>query len=688
MNNEILEKLNDYQMQAVFDISPTCLVNASVGSGKTTVLIAKVFYLYMHKNIPLEDMVVLTFTNKAANEIKARMLVSDDSLSDEKMPYFGTFHSVALKMLKTILPINHLGYAPDFSVIDPDEETDMARQLITEHSLEIKYQTKLNARIEKAKQGKEIYGIMKSPDDIHLLMNLLEDEKRRQNQLDFDDLIEKATMLLGVVSYRPKWIIVDEFQDSDEQQLGFIRAMRGQSTQIFAVGDPNQVIYTWRGSKKNVFALFETEMKARVLSLPVNYRSCANVLEAAKCFIGNGNKLEGVRENGNRVIIRKHLDAFNESQYLVERVLEIVSKGNKFCDIAVLYRMQSQSGVLEDTFQRAKIPFCVSLKKTLQDIPVLGWLLKVLRFCLNPQDTNSALLALTNTRYGEHLSIFQARTIIRHSDEKASLLYESMLNFSGMKDLFLTVEDIITFLDIDQWIRPTSADFPRDRQYINIFFSYIREYACEKQLTIYDALKEYLDSAMLYGLNFLNDSQAKTENKVQLMTLHAAKGLEFKYVFIIGANQGIIPMRSEKPEEEEEERRLFFVGITRAKDQLELSYYSNPGFSYASPYPSHYLSMIPPHLTERHDQGDQGTQSLQELRRKVLENRENGSEKTTENSAIKYRKASHDKYGDGVVINESDDTIVVSFEGYGEKEFMKIFGEVEIIEEEDIGEPS
>ncbi|MGI6687414.1 MAG: ATP-dependent helicase [Christensenellales bacterium] len=689
MSRDLLANLNEYQMRAVMDDSPACLVNANVGSGKTTVLIAKVFYLYEQKKVPLENMVVLTFTNKAANEIKDRIRMTDASLTDEEMPYFGTFHSVALKMLKTILPIQDLGFTAEFSVIDPDEESDLARQIIMENTLNIKYIKKILNRIEKALQGQELYGVMKTHDDILKLIEILQVEKQKQNKLNFNDLIEKATMLLPYVSFRPQWIIIDEFQDSDERQLEFIKALHGSTTQLFVVGDPNQVIYTWRGSKLDLFSTFQQEYRATVISLPVNYRSSSNILDVAKCFMGNGEELTGVRESGNKIVVKNHYDAFNEAQYLAEQVQSIISSGDRYDDIAILYRMQSQSRLIEDAFQNAGIPFTVSLRKTVKDIPVLRWLIRVLRFCVNPQDTNSALLALSDSQYGERFSEMEARIILNNNDEKSSALYENMCNFSLMSDMFTSIDDIILYLDIDKLIIPTSVSFAKDKSYVMSFFSHINEYTVTNNLPLYDGIKEYIDSAMLYGLDFLKDDNAAPDNCVKLMTLHAAKGLEFKYVYIIGANQGVIPLRryffEEEDEEEKEERRLFFVGITRAKDNLELSYYTSPHLSNAMPSPSYYLSMLPPHLVDRQDEDTYDVLSLQDLRHAILHSRKTEStiisDSRINTEQPKPQKARHPKYGEGFIINETDDTVVVSFEGYGKKEFMKMFGEVEIIKQ-------
>ena len=174
---EMLEKLNIHQMAAVTDESRACLVNAQVGSGKTTVLIAKVCFLHQLKGIPLSDMVVLTFTNKAANEIKDRLTAVDSNVTEDDLAYFGTFHSVALKMLKSLAPLDKIGYTSDFAVMDADERVDLANAIINSNQLTIKYPNKIERRLEEAAKGTFTYGNMKYPDDMNTLWRLYTQEK-------------------------------------------------------------------------------------------------------------------------------------------------------------------------------------------------------------------------------------------------------------------------------------------------------------------------------------------------------------------------------------------------------------------------------------------------------------------------------------------------------------------------------
>lgn len=237
---EYLEKLNNEQKQAVLDTSQVCMVNASVGSGKTTVLTNKVLYILDELNVSTKDLVVLTFTNKAANEIKER--VNTLFTNGIEMKFFGTFHSVAMKLLKEELKVEELGFTTDFTIITPEEEAELANEIIEENSLNIKYRKKIIKRLEKYEYGILNYGIMKENDDIEFLVKLLKERKIKENQMSFSDLLYFSIEQLNKGYYKAKWVVVDEFQDCDVHQLDFINALTDENTHIFVVGDPNQVI--------------------------------------------------------------------------------------------------------------------------------------------------------------------------------------------------------------------------------------------------------------------------------------------------------------------------------------------------------------------------------------------------------------------------------------------------------------
>ena len=711
-----LQRLNEYQKAAVLDESSACLVNANVGSGKTTVLITKVMYLHYEKQIPYEQMVVLTFTNKATDEIKERLYALEPEIAEEQLWGFGTFHSVCLTMLKKMLPVEKLGYTKEFMVMDPDEELEMAEQLILTYQLKIKYKNRLKKRLEQKNS--------KYQDDIEKLKALLKEEKRRQDKMTFDELLENTCKLVKMSEQKMNdisWIIVDEVQDSDEKQLELIDCLKKPQACFFAVGDPNQVIYSWRGSAFHIFYQLKTKYQATELTLPVNYRSSSEILAVARCFMQQGGTLQGGRESGDKIQIRNMYDPFQEADYLAGRIRELHASGLPYREIAVFYRLQNQSEIFEHVFEKEGIPFEVSLKKTVKDIPVLDWLIRVLRFSVNPKDKSSGIAVLADKRYGLGMSVKEAEKTIDslceirkiqietpqsekqkiNSDIRKQMLGFSQAYFNAQST---TAEDLWNYFSLEDHLHPTTALYVEDRTYVMDFLERMITYQKEQQKNVVEGFSEFLNMASLYGMNILKKEIHNENDTVKLMTLHASKGLEFSHVFITGVNYGLIPLQTKSFEEEEEEQRLFFVGITRAKEHLELSYYTSPGQYRAAPGPSRYLRMIPGNLIEGQEKDRESPAAhLQDLKRQILAARTNQSEhielqeagKISEckypsaNAGIKNlsleddmvttqkRRVRHPKYGTGSVVREDDMMITVDFDDYGEKELMKMFGGLE-----------
>lgn len=711
-----LQRLNEYQKAAVFDESSACLVNANVGSGKTTVLITKVMYLHYEKQIPYEQMVVLTFTNKAADEIKERLYALEPEITEEQLWGFGTFHSVCLTMLKKMLPVEKLGYTKEFMVMDPDEELGMAEQLILTYQLKIKYKNRLKKRLEQKNS--------KYQDDIDKLKVLLKEEKRRQDKMTFDELLENTCKLVKMSAEKMddiSWIIVDEVQDSDEKQLELIDCLKKTQTCFFAVGDPNQVIYSWRGSAFHIFYQLKTKYQATELTLPVNYRSSSEILAVARCFMQQGGTLQGGRESGDKIQIRNMYDPFQEADYLAGRIRELHASGLPYREIAIFYRLQNQSEIFEHVFEKEGIPFEVSLKKTVKDIPVLDWLIRVLRFSVNPKDKNSGIAALADKRYGLGMSVKEAEKTIDSLCETRKMQIETpqsekqkinsdirkqMLGFSQayFNARSTTAEDLWNYFSLENHLHPTTASYVEDRTCVMDFLERMITYQKEQQKNVVEGFSEFLNMASLYGMNILKKEIHNENDTVKLMTLHASKGLEFSHVFITGVNYGLIPLQTKSFEEEEEEQRLFFVGITRAKEHLELSYYTSPGQYRAASGPSRYLRMIPGNLIEGQEKDRESPAAhLQDLKRQILAARTNQSEHIelqeagkisecknpsantgTKNLSLEddmvttqKRRVRHPKYGTGSVVREDDMMITVDFDDYGEKELMKMFGGLE-----------
>ena len=565
----------------------------------------------------------------------------------------------------------------------------MAQRLIVDHRLDIKYQNKIIKRLERAADGNTLFGAMKQEDQIIDLIMLIKEEEISQNKLSFADLIYLANTLLPAVSYRPKWLFIDEFQDSDYRLYDFMKSLTGDETHLFAVGDPNQIIYSWRGSDINVFTRFSRDYSATVLSLPVNYRSCKTILEAAKVFIGRNAELYGVRDAGASIVVKSHYNAFNEAQYLAGRISEYVEKGGSYNDCAILYRYQKSAQTLAEVFEQMDIPYTLSVRKTIMDIPALNWFVRLLKYSVNMRDTDSAIFALTDKKYGPGFSRKVARTAITGDLTSKEALVEKAKMLSIAVKGIRSAQELYEYFDLDRYIMPTSISYMDDKQYIIKLLSSIDEYRSSASRDMFSAISEFISSSALYGLDFLSSDMPSDEDTVNLMTLHAAKGLEFKHVYIIGLNRGAFPMIRARSKDDEEEKRLFFVGITRAKDTLEISYYTNPEPG-AFPEPSPFLEMLPRRLVnwEEIEPSIEDEDALQKMRKMVCMYHGEGQQtmlfpdqaESHESEDHKQKSAKHPHYGEGIVIDEDENIVVVHFDGFGDKQFMKMFGEVEIIE--------
>ena len=502
--------LNSYQMEAVTDENDACIVNANVGSGKTTVLIAKILYLHYEKKIPLEKMVVLTFTNKAAGEIIERLKKKEPGLTEEQVQFFGTFHSVAMRMLKNTLlqakaeneeiahTVENSSMAPEewtseFEIIDPDEEQELALCLIAEYSLKVKYKNRLKKRLEQEypnyKAGKVT---SRYKDELFRLYPLLQKEKKKENKMSFSDLLEEGTRLLKMgKNSRPEWIIVDEVQDSDRSQLEFLEALKGPETKIFAVGDPNQVIYSFRGTTQNMFFLLKNRFQAKELSLPVNYRSNASILEAANRFLQFGGKIQGSNECGEKIQIRNHYDPFQEAMYLADKIWTLHQEGKEYRDIAVF-----------------------------------NWLMYVLRFATHPDDIQAGMQVLMDKRFGDKCTKKKAEDIIKNHKTEKSDIYKNMMLFYTEKEV-LSGEDIFDSLGLKEALHPTSADYQQDAKQVLDFLNQICTYSREKKLNMSDGIREFLNGMALGTIESPEDTQESAEKeeaggRVKLMTLHAS----------------------------------------------------------------------------------------------------------------------------------------------------------------------
>lgn len=669
-------RLNEYQKKAILNEDKNLLLNACVGSGKTTVLIQKILYLHLIKKIPLEEMIVLTFTNKAANEILERFINFNVPVNQSSL-YFGTFHSIAKKILDSSSKLEKLGYRKNFSIIDTDEYSEFLENTIEENSLNIKYKNKLKKRVEIARQNKFIYGAMKHNDDFELLLKLSIEKRKEFNLMTFDDLIENSILLLKEygLDRNIKYVIVDEFQDCNPEQIEMISLLLGNMGNLFAVGDPNQTIYTWRGSKLNIFEEFNKYRSFTTLTLPINYRSTSTILDIAKIFLHNSIDLKGSRNIGNPIKIANHYNDFNEAFYITEKIKNLVSGGVPYNDICILYRKQSQALPFEESFLRENIPYEISLRKSIKDIPVLYWFIKLLKASINEYDKFSIMSVLSNDYYGLNLSKEEYLKLTKENFKNSNIsLVEKILSFNITRP---SIDSFFEYFSLNTYLKPTSSTFSEDKEYIDIFLNNLKNFIKSNSFDDFEGIKEYINSSALFGSQIIDEKINMENNSIKLMTLHASKGLEFNYVFIVGANEGLIPMKSNSCEEFEEEKRLFFVGITRAKNNLEISYITSPSGYGVFGNRSRFIDMIPSHLKQMKFNENISNNFIKDMVKEVKREIIDTTIETQENSSKTL--VNHHHYGNGYIESIEDGIIKVVFDNYGEKEFIEGLEDYEII---------
>ncbi|MRT94345.1 ATP-dependent helicase [Ancylomarina sp. 16SWW S1-10-2] len=687
---QALETLNNYQLQAVFSDNTKVLLSAMVGSGKTTVLTHKILYLHFIKGIPLSKMVVLTFTNKAAREIRERILYFYEDLEpiqSEELRYFGTFHSVARQLIKEHPQLSKLGFTPAFSIMDKEAQVEFLQRLILTNELDIKYQNKLDQRLKLYRNEKQIlYANMKNEDELPLLLDISRKEKQANNLMDFDDLISIVNWLLKQeCSLNPQWIIVDEFQDCNSEQVQLLNYLSVKDSSFFAVGDPNQSIYAWRGSTDQIFESYIADTNCQMMRLPLNYRTSGQLLSAASYLLNDEqNDLQATRTAGNKLRLVNHFDDNQEAFYYANQFKTIHSEGTPWEQIAVLFRTRQQIGIFESIFQKEGIPFQVISKSTLKDYPALYWLKKVLLSALQINDIDSILSVFTSSDFGciksskallnafgkfikdksfnNKLEAFTAFLQFKYPKESIHIkLGNALLAFHNQLLNSKTDLDVYSNLNLEQVLKPISAHY---KEHVNQVKQAIEELQLYVQNQSFGNLLEAYQAAMgqvsLEGHFQINTGLKKIEDGVRLLTIHAAKGLEFDYVFLSGANSGLIPLNRKKggPKHLREEKRLLFVALTRAKNNMEISWHSQSTAWNAEEGPSYFLNAIPSALIER----------IEATKPEIITTPD-APQESNDSPWKKDMKISHPKYGEGIVISSTAKEITCDFGKFGEKSF-------------------
>jgi DNA helicase-2/ATP-dependent DNA helicase PcrA len=688
---EALELLNNYQLQAVFSENPKVLLSAMVGSGKTTVLTHKILYLHFIKAMPLSEMVVLTFTNKAAREIRERILYfykDLEPIASEELRYFGTFHSVARQLIKEHPLLSKLGFTPSFSIMDKDANNDFLLRLILTHDLDVKYQNKLDQRLKLYRNEKQmLYANMKNEDELPQLLDISRKEKQANNLMDFDDLISIVNWLLKQeCALKPKWLIVDEFQDCNSEQVQLLDYLSVKDSSFFAVGDPNQSIYAWRGSTDQIFENYIADADCCIMRLPLNYRTSGQLLSAAACLLNEEqNDLQATRKAGNKLRLVNHFDDNQEAFYYARQFKTIHDKGTPWDQIAILFRTRQQISIFESIFEKEGIPYQLISKSSLKDYPALFWLKKVLMSGLQVNDMDSILSVFTSSNFGclkngkSLLNAFKTFNQDKSFDNKLEA-FAAFLQFKypketshiqlanalvGFRDQLVNKEtslDLFTYLNFNQILKPTSVHFTDNSNQIKTALAeldlYLEQQSFGNHIEAYQAA---MGQVSLEGHFQINTGLKQNQKGVRLLTIHAAKGLEFDHVYLSGANSGLIPLSRKKEGSKHlrEEKRLLFVAITRAKNHMEISWHSQSAAWNAEEGPSYFLNAIPSALIER----------IEVRKPEPHTPKQEDSQDAIDSPWQKDMKISHPKYGKGIVISSTTKEITCDFGKFGEKSF-------------------
>lgn len=606
----LLEGLNDKQYEAVINTDGPCLVIAGAGSGKTKVLTHKIAYLMQEKDIKPWNILAITFTNKAANEMKERVeaLVGDDA----KDMWIGTFHSICVKILRRF--IDRIGFDHSFVIFDTSDQRTLIKECLKDLKIDDKMFTDRIVQFEISnakndmKEPEEYEAMVKGDyrrEKIASVYNLYQRRLKENNAIDFDDIINYTIKIFkendDVLDYytnKFNYILVDEYQDTNKSQFTLIRLLAKAHGNITVVGDNDQGIYSFRGADISNILNFEKDFKGtKIIKLEQNYRCTQNILNVANSVIKNNEvkykkKLWTENEEGALPTFHVSDDEYDEGRYIVEEINHLRREEYyKYSDFAILYRMNSQSRAIEEILGREAIPYKIvgGLKyferKEIKDI------IAYLRLINNTSD-NLALKRIINepkrgigkTSLDKIQAISEQTGIPMYQIIKEADQYGLSRVYSNAQGFIEVIEDLISKKDeytITELIKHTLKEtgYTKALEDENSIEAENRIENLEEFLTIAVQFEEEEAdndlSTFLEGITLSSDIDGmdEEEESVTLMTLHSAKGLEFPVVFLVGMEEGIFPGYKSigEPKELEEERRLCYVGITRAKNNLYLT---------------------------------------------------------------------------------------------------------------------
>ena len=686
-----LDNLNKQQKEAVTHIDGPMLVLAGAGSGKTKVLTSRIAYL-IENGVNPRNILAITFTNKAAKEMKDRVV----NLIGSSANYIqiSTFHSLGLKMIKE--NYNILGYDKNFTILDSDDTLTVVKKIIKEMNLNPQFYNAKAIRNKISSAKNELMSVsefshVEFDKDIVRIFEKYNSILKTNNSVDFDDLLVLPIQLLNnsevLDRYQElyKYILIDEYQDTNEAQYKFTKKLASKYKNIFVVGDNDQAIYAFRGANfKNILNFEKDYPNCKTILLEENYRSTKMILNAANSVIKNNKErkdknLWSNNPDGNKI---KYIQADSdkeEGSYISSKIKELNNNGVNYEDIAILYRTNAQSRLIEEEMLKNNIPYRVIGSFYFYNRKEIKDLLCYLRLINNPHDDISLTRVINVPKRG--IGTKTMDNLDAKSNELGISLFDAISDGKELvfKNLILKMQEECENLSLTEMVDLVLNESGMKQELVNekTLESEIRLENLEEFKSI---TKNYEEEFGVISLSdFLNEislvsdmsEHQESKNKVSLMTVHAVKGLEFDYVFVTGMEEGIFPhynaINDGSRSAIEEERRLCYVAITRAKKDLWLlnakrrMLFGNTQTN----LPSRFMDEIDPKYLE-----------IENNRKSVFKKVNNFvKEEMFNKNDVDYQAGdliSHTEYGQGVIISVDKSIITVAFpHPYGVKKLMK-----------------
>jgi DNA helicase-2/ATP-dependent DNA helicase PcrA len=728
-DSPLFRDLNPVQREAVAATEGPVVVVAGAGSGKTRVLTYRIAHLIRDLKVPPASVLAITFTNKAANEMRER--VSQLVGGAVKQMWVSTFHSACVRILRR--DASRFGYRSGFSIYDEADSVRLITQCVKDLDLDTKRfpPRNIKAAISNAKNELIDFESFSNTDSgfyheqVADVYRLYQQRLLEASAMDFDDLLMVTVELLGAFpdvlehyQNRFRYVMVDEYQDTNKAQYMLVKMLTDSHRNLCVVGDSDQSIYRWRGADvRNILDFEKDYPDARVIVLEQNYRSTSNILDAANAVIANNPRRQSKHlwsDNGpgDRIVRFEAEDEHDEAGYIVDQVERLIDEGYNPSDIAVFYRTNAQSRVIEDVFVRRGLSYSVIGSVRFYERREIKDVIAYLRSVVNPDDQVALKRIINEPKRGigdttiAHVDRFAQRHQITFFEALRRAEEIDALNSGAVRRIeeFLAVMGLISeraangtveavvisaiedsgyaqYLESERTIEALGRlENLRELQSVAVEFEDANEGAIIDErpfddMSTLERLEVFLEQTAL-----VNDVDALDEGAgaVTLMTLHTAKGLEYPVVFLVGMEDGVFPhMRAlGEPAELEEERRLAYVGITRAEQKLYLTSAWSRTLWGATNYnpPSRFLKEVPSELVEAAEKRD---------RRARAEAKTGPAHTVSSNEISAGDRVRHDKWGLGTVrevVGGGDRAeAVVIFDGEGKKRLLLAWAPLELV---------